>query len=423
MSRAAFPAFEKQFHHGSPPVADCGCWIGAGLLAALVIAPNFPLRPVSTESIGQVDLQLFLRLGLCAACGVYGLLFCHPALKCFTSFPMAWMVLIGCWAVATIPFAIDMRVAVASCGIFWSVLFFVPAVSSRLGMFRTLRVILAGTVIYVGSQWLLYFVVPSFGFREDVLPDGSVVNRVGGDSQQLGFQAAVLAGLVLVFGFSGKLRKRWQAILLALALVTLVGAKSRTAWIAILLAMAALLLRRLSARQIVGICGIIAGAGSLFFIGLAIGAVTIGLDTMAVALSRTGNAEEVTNLTGRAEIWPYVADKIRESPITGWGYGCAAAAAVEFVFPLRHAHNEILHVALCLGCVGAGFALAMFLQQLGIVWKTRDDLPVYVTLMTITAGLTESVVFIAPPTILMILWLIVLCRQPLSAERFASAAV
>ena len=84
---------------------------------------------------------------------------------------------------------------------------------------------------------------------------------------------------------------------------------------------------------------------------------------------------------------------------------------MKFDSPLRHAHNEVLNVAFCLGIVGTIPLLGMFLQQLCCVWRSKGDFAPFVTLAVMIIGLTEPVLFITMPTALTILWIVVLCRQ------------
>jgi len=411
MSDSTVPTLSAQ-----PPVLpssapDRGAGIASWLLLALVVVPHFPLRADSDANYGRIDAQLVLRLGLCAACGLYGLANFSRVKNLLNHFPLAWMVLVGAVAAAMIPFSADPRQALAACTVLWSVLLFVPAALLRLGSHRTLLTVLAGSAVYLLAQWSLCFLAPEIGQSVELRPDGDPIVRVGGDPQQLGFQSVVTVGLAMIFLRKGQLSRRWHWMLLGLAAVTLVGAKSRTAAIAALVGAGLLLVRRLhpARRNLFVVAG--GCAVCLAFLMLSMGLPGATFETLEASFARSGTGHEIESVTGRTDIWHFALEKIGESPIVGWGYCCVPAVSEKFDFPLRHAHNEVLNVAFSLGIAGAIPLLGMFLQQLFSVWSTKDDLPLFVTAAGIIAGLTEPVLFLAMPTALMILWIVVLCRR------------
>ena len=409
-SNATVASLPASYSHQFSLAADGSRTLGALLLGALVFLPHFPLRVNVDEHFGTVDFQLILRLGLCAACGLYGLAHLPLALDKLGRFPLAWMAILGVWATVTAPFAANMFQATAACGVLWCVLLFVPAVVTQLGVTRSLQTILLASVFYLVGQWALYFTVPELGRGEELLPGGEIIYRVGADSQQLGLEATALIGILLVLRRQRRISSNWFWLLLALAVVTLIGAKSRTSAIAAIAGVAFLGLRRLGSRQVAKLGAIAAASAVVLLILVATDTISVDLDSAAASVSRSGTSQEITSVTGRATIWEFVLLKITESPVIGWGYCCASAASQDFEHHLRHAHNEILNAALCLGIVGAVLLVGMFLQQIIAACTTRDELPIFVTVVTLIAGITEPVLLISMPPVLMILWIMILSR-------------
>ena len=252
MSDLAIPTPSPQALVLPRSAAGRDAWIASSLLLALVVLPHFILRDDPDNQFGRIDVKLFVHLGLCAACGLYGLMHFSRVCGLLNRFPLAWMVLAGVVAVATIPFSADPRRAMASSTVLWSVLLFVPAALLQLGLRRALKIILAGSVVYMIGQWIMYFLVPEIGHGADVLPDGSFAFRLGSDPQQLGFQSVVTVGLAMILLHEGQLSRRRHWVLLGLAAATMAGCGSRTAAVAAMVGAGIILLWRLSPAQ--GLC-------------------------------------------------------------------------------------------------------------------------------------------------------------------------
>ena len=415
MSNAAVTSLPASYSAQPALATDWSRTLGTLLLGALVLVPHFPLRVDEDFHFSTIDIQSILRMGLCAICGLYGLAHLQFSLGNLGRFPLAWMMLLGLWATVTVPFAIDPLQAVATSGVLWCILLFVPAAVEILGLTRAVQTILLGSTLYLVGQWVLFFTVTELGRSAEFLPNGEIVYRLGADSQQLGLQAAALIGLVIILKRRGQLSSNWLWLLISLAIVTLIGAKSRTAAIGVLAGIAFIGLRRLEARRLAVLGGITAASACVIMFLFATDTASVNVDSVAASVSRSGTAEEITTITGRSEIWDFVLKKTSQSPVIGWGYGCAVAAGQEYEPHLRHAHNELLNAALCLGIVGVILTAGMFMQQIIAVCTSRDELPLFVTVLTIIAGITEPVLLLTMPTVLMILWILVLCRAPLEA--------
>jgi O-antigen ligase len=160
----------------------------------------------------------------------------------------------------------------------------------------------------------------------------------------------------------------------------------------------------------------LAGAvgGTVLVFVLACGLVSVrGKDVLTLA-SRSGTQEEIYNVTGRTEFWPFVLKQIGESPLWGYGYGCSRQALYEYngnsyqMGELHHAHNTFLNVMLTTGTVGTLLLVAMFLGLLDNVIRYRELFPALVLVILVVAGLTESLLFGPMPRTHTVLWLLAL---------------
>ncbi|MEM9452045.1 MAG: O-antigen ligase [Cyanobacteria bacterium P01_E01_bin.6] len=176
---------------------------------------------------------------------------------------------------------------------------------------------------------------------------------------------AIAANVFLILSLSTR-QKRWlPCVLLSMAVLLEVMARSTAGLLAMAITMMILPLvqafRWRSRFMIPAVIGIIS-ASSLILISLFYGAETV--------LAFFG---EDTSLTGRADFWPIVIDKIQEQPLLGYGYeafwrgfeGPSAdiAYATMTGFIPTHAHNGILQLWLHLGFIG------VFLFLVGL-WTT-----------------------------------------------------
>ncbi len=108
------------------------------------------------------------------------------------------------------------------------------------------------------------------------------------------------------------------------------------------------------------------GAAILFAIAFLFYAAGIGPDFQSAmeSISRTGQASEITTLTGRTDIWTIAIEHILEKPIFGWGFNGTEQLMVSTA-PLRfygnpvNAHEMYLQMALSLGLVGLIPSLAL----------------------------------------------------------------
>ena len=412
MSLASLPLPVTQSLPGQSELVRAPVWLSSILLAGLVIVPTYDFRPTAVANFG-LDSQLFLRLGICMVCGLYGLTYWRACFPFLLSFPGAWALVFCFWASLTIPAAESPIYSASACFVLWCVVLFVPAVLVQLGKQRVLQTLCVSLTMFLALAYTFYFFVPSIG-RSAYLVDGEIQYRVGGDAQQLGLQAFWLIAVSLVMAVRGELRPLLAAATIGVALVTIGFAQSRTSLIAAATVLAFAFLAKAPRQHVLAGCLLAAAIGSAALWGYASGLFTVHGTEVLSSISRTGTREEILKLTGRMEFWPYVLRQIGESPLWGHGYGCSRQALYGFnggsygYGELHHAHNTILNTALTTGIIGVVIVLAMLIGLFDGLLRRRELFPSVALLAVAVCGLTETLLFGPMPRSHTVLWLFAL---------------
>ena len=337
-------------------------------------------------------------------------------------FPGAWALVFCLWAAATIPAAESPTYAATAWVVLCCVALFVPAVLAQLDQRQILLSIFASTLTFIVMAWSLYYLVPSIG-RSAYEAGGVIEYRVGGDAQQLGFQGVWLIAATLALAGANMIRVSHAVVPLAIGLVTIASAQSRTSFItAVGIIGLAIAMRAPRSRVLtLGLSG--AMLATLLLFGFACGLFSVrGADVLTVA-SRSGTQEEIYNVTGRTEFWPFVLKQIGKSPLWGHGFGSSRQALYQFnghsyqMGTLHHAHNTFLNVMLTTGIAGTLVLAAMFLGLLDSVLRYRQLFPALVLAIVTVAGLTESLLFGPMPRTHTVLWLMALYWQQSAVEQ------
>jgi O-antigen ligase len=362
----------------------------------------------------SANIQAILRLALCAACGLYGLLFLPCTLQKLCSFPGLWTVLFGIWALVTVPLSVSPTVSLTAVFALWCILLFAPAVVVHLGEARTLNVLLNSLLFFVALNWALYFFVPSLGRSLFEMPDGEIIYRFGNDSQQLGLQTTWAIGFLLALTFSGM--RRWFSTLIILVplVMTMPLTQSRTGMLAAIAVVSYVCWFYASVRTRLAAISCGGALALVLAVMLHLGG-GLDLDAVASKLSRSGDADEIQNLTGRTAVWEHASQEIMASPAVGCGYGCSRFVMdVERKFGTfmpNHAHNLYMNAALCMGFPGALLLAAMFLHQAVRVFIRPSVIPGIAVVLVLVAGLTEYLLFGPMPRSHTVIWLITLYWQ------------
>lgn len=216
-----------------------------------------------------------------------------------------------------------------------------------------------------------------------------------------------LSGLMLLFlwlwhssGSRAGVRKAFLAIM---ALATLVLSQSRTAMAGAALSIAATFSVK---RQAVLAVSVVVSA--ILLAGL-IGNDLLDPTQSGKVLTRSGNTEEISTLTGRTSIWKYAWHKVTVSPIIGHGY----AATREFMpreyftvygWTTNTVHNTVLQSLVTTGIVGTSMLLIIWGMQLFQFFRRRSKFRDSIFVLVIVSGITEAGVVGAMPSVITILW-------------------
>ncbi len=324
-SRRSAITFDAVRRH--PRALTLSAAMGALLLAGATFFSNAHLRPHLEGEKFSIDFEDLLRLAAFGACGLYGLAQLPRTIPFFSRSAGLWGLAFCVWTMVTIPMSASQTYALASCAALWCTFLFAPAVLLELGSRRVVLTIYGTLIFYMAASWLAYFAWPELGRSEFFLSPRDVKYRVGGlgGAQQLGLMAAWLIGFSLLLHTEGGARWRTVAAPIGLAVFTLPFTESRTSMLAAMAISLLFVWRRFSRMAVVlGGCAAVV-AGSLALLMFQSGLLKLdaaGLDSSLEKVSRSGNIEEIYNLTGRTEVWDFVLGEIADSPLIGYGYGC-----------------------------------------------------------------------------------------------------
>jgi exopolysaccharide production protein ExoQ len=329
-----------------------------------------------------------------------------------------------------------MVVSVVVCSVLWSVdpittitrgIAYLFLLVGAIGLVKTIQAnelmrltaSISGVLALVS---LLLFIAARDGSGGDfsgVFPQKNVL----GQAMAIG----VLAGLHVVR--TGEAKLRYVGII---AICTIVGILSKSTT-ALLVIMTFFTLHILLALYVGG--GVRRTASVVLMIILA-----------SIAIFVTGNKDMLFNLldkdpslTGRTELWPYVADAIMQRPLLGWGFAAfwspLNAYSVEISdaihWHVTEAHNGLLQVLLDVGMVGAAFFLFMLARNLTMAVKCiRGRAPeIGITLLlflvgVLVIGVSEQVLVVVDGWTAQFFMLGLMCEQALrSRTALVSASI
>ncbi len=389
--------------------------LATGLWFAFVLFSAANLSGLGVESAGS-SLHWAMRSVLCIAAGGYGLFYFRQTWLDLNRFPYAWAFLFAIWA-TTSALVTGRLFGVAASVTLWCQLLFVPIALRQMGGRRAIITSLYALQLFLLGCWLAHLLIPAYREWE---PNGTggFRNRLGGlaHPNDVGCNAALITGLLLLAGNQGLIRWRYLLPGLMLCLASLGYAASRTALISVV-PVAMLVVYRTFGRKPL----LLAGFGVLLtLVTLAFAAESLGLgitpDRWAAGLSRSGDADEIYSFTGRLDVWKFAITKIQESPVCGVGFGCVRFAMEEMNgWTPGHAHNLLLNMTMATGLVGGLLLSTMLLTQIVQCFRRPDLFPDLLIILIGCNGLAESLIFNHIPDALTLLFLMSLVWRQQSA--------
>ncbi len=393
--------------------------VAGALLVGVTFINEAVLRGSDAEQF-SVDWQILLRLLMCGACGLYGLVFLPKTKDYLFSFPGILALLFGIWAIFTIPFAVNKVYAATATWAYLCILLFAPAVLTNLSSRWVLYCLIASMVIYLIGCWYYYYFVPNLGRATEKLPGAMTVERFGGLNHPNGTgRQAALAGVIFIIAIMKGYLRWWMFILLfGLALITLKATDSRTGMIAFIAASGVLFWHRSKSAVLSGVVLGVLGLCSILLLSN-LGLLDLpGVSNLLSKFSRSGSAEEIYTMTGRNEIWGFVLNKLSSSWFFGFGHGCARFIMKDFVeMPTHHAHNLVLNVMLGGGVIAGILLLGMMFNLIASIFIRPSMLPDIIITLVVVGGIADPVMMNPIPDCNTVLFLIALFWRPMNMDR------
>ena len=350
----------------------------------------------------EFKFQIYLRLGVCGLAGIYGLFYIGSAINRFREFPTVFVAAYGIIAMATLPAAIDFKYAGVGVICLWTMLLFLPAALERMTNDQFIMALTCGTSAYVIGSWVVYLLFPEIGTWKEFTSNDDYLERMGGlgHPNNLGVNAAASMLLMLILLRRNKIQ--WFIVLgwAFVWLLTSYFCLSRTAFALALLG--AMIINRDRIMQwgfikLAIVAMVIGLTGTIYLAGT--GALQERIDDTFSSASKSGEADELTSVTGRSDIWKYAIEEFSEQPFTGYGYGCQRFVMEDHHY---HCHNMVLNA--CLGSgIFAGFAIISLILYLIYNFTVTSELFVLAfTPIFVLGGLIESMIYSPAPSFEMV---------------------
>ena len=127
------------------------------------------------------------------------------------------------------------------------------------------------------------------------------------------------------------------------------------------------------------------------------------IESKLAVVSKSGDAEELTTATGRAEIWAYSIKLIVQQPV--FGYGAATSKWFLSDYSL-YTHNLVLNVAFSTGVFGGLACLMMVLGRVSSVIYRPHRIADALLVFILVNGMFENVIFSILCGLPTIVWII-----------------
>lgn len=408
-------------------------WASGALLFVVIIVFAINLRgDVATVERQQFDLVSASKLGLYVVAFLCGLAVIARTYRTLLEVPAVLLVAYLALAIATAPISLTPAYSAGMAFALTAWLLFAAALCQKYAASHLLVIMVAAAAVFCICSLAAYYVFPEYGRFVSLQVGVTRLKGLAATPNEAAQVAALLLIGVLCLHLSGFRHSTsfqrfgtWLRLACIPAIAVLLMTGSRGALAALAATAAALVLQRLG-------LGRVALAGGLLALLMAIMAVVAlpdlgsAAERNASALSRSGDASEVSSLAGRANIWGFSADHIAEKPLIGYGFG-ASSRLIQQEYQTRwgettgSAHNAFLQSALDLGLIGAALLASIFVWSF---WKFlyypspfRDGMFVFVLLTCLLeSGVSK------PTSALALIWLLSLMSTPEEPQRDGGAA-
>lgn len=371
-----------------------------GQLAGVVLVFLVTFLNLATVNTGKdvvaLDSQVLAKLLVVAGAGVYGFFGALGDVRVrrvLLSFPVFLVVAITGFYFASSFSSITVEQSFASTISILAVLLMTVTAMVQLGLIRFVTVAFHSMSLFILVSWFLYFFVPEVGVFLEPIPGGEFTARMSGlaHPNTLG----QCAGLTLIVGvalyqFYGQ-RSKWRVFVIVLAAIALVASLSRTSLVSTVLGLIAMNYRTIFSdnnRKWITL-GIVLFVPTFFVVATQVDLGEKIAEKMTI-VSKSGDADELTSATGRAEIWQHALYLISKRPMVGYG----AATSKYYLSDYSHyTHNILLNIAFSTGVFGGLLGLIMILYQAASVFLRPHVLTSSVIVFILVNGFFENVIF------------------------------
>lgn len=364
---------------------------------------NFRTRDYSDYG---VDYQNILKMAIWSGSFVIGVIRSGIVSGITPSLPIKLLLLFGVISIASTIWSPSREYTISTSFAFTSFVLFAVGCARSL-TYRSIVVASLGPLAFVTSLSLgLLWIVPDKVLLVESAA-GIQVTRLSGltaHPNQLGGIAAISLLLAYV-AYSERMTARWIPVAVAaVSAIALLESGSRTAIAALPLIALAYFAWRGPVWASVPTAMVVFAAAILFILA---GPLT----DVAIHVSRSGRAEEITSLTGRVDLWRYVIGEILRAPLFGHGYAASRELiSSEWVarngWTTTHAHNLLLQSLLSTGLIGTIALLTAFAWQAVRGLASSNSFSMLILWYVILTGLTGTAVAGFAPTAITLVWLL-----------------
>ena len=306
---------------------------------------------------GNVDLQVFVKLGVLAGTFALCLMYYKNVLRVLPRLPvfMHGVLLVFLLCVTALPHAFGFYSFYTLATLI--IMFFVTIVfTSRFGIDKMMYYYLISMSIFCVFCLVFYYLVPSIGryayWEGGVYLVSTRMSGISGHPNSLGFLCAV-ASLAFVHLFMTRYpmnKLLYLGFVLVLLCLVLTNSRTSLGGMILMVGLYSALHLRLFPVAVLGV--VLLSAFILLSVELSWGIVP----ELMQMISRSGKAEEITSLTGRSHVWDSLFMLIEKRPVLGWGYARIGAVLAEhrdeIGFEAGQAHNLYLQLLFSGGFVG-----------------------------------------------------------------------
>lgn len=358
------------------------------------------------REVEGADWQSFLKLGIYSVATIWGFLALRERAR-LLHFPYWALGAFATLALLSVSYSpvplFTFYAAVTFSGLFM----FSLAATERLPEATLVQCVVVATAAHVLIALCLLALAPDLAIDPRFAHSRLTrLEGVSGHPNVLGWTASLLViALLLLYRNHGLSTLAFLSLLMP-GLAALALTWSRTSMVALALTLLAITVR----RRLVPLIGLV-------FVSVVVILLTTSLDSgvsvtdLARWLSRSGDPQEVLQVTGRTTIWATGIREYFERPILGVGYGAIRELAAG---RLGTAHNLLLDTLLTTGLVGVALLLAVLVKQVIDLYHRPSPFRDAVFVYALLVGLTEPSIAAPVPNVLTLTWLLSLfsaCRH------------